>query len=288
MRKFFYAICLLQFCLIFILGANQMIVYANYMPENRYIIQNGIIIFLTLTTVVTIYMMLAQLKVYLKAKSSAESQSETIKNIQKFNLQLRAQRHDFINHIQIVYSLIEMDEFDEAKKYLQKVYGDLEAVNKISRTEDIAFNALLQAKASSAERRSIQMQFEIATGLHDFPLPSIDICRIISNIIDNGMYSAENYAGEKKLTISIKENVSHFIFQITNTGETIPKENMDRIFQARFTTKAEQGEGMGLYITKGIVEKYRGTISIKSENNVTEVTVLLPKRPLRHLRRVIV
>lgn len=271
MKKFFLAICVLQFCLIFILVINLIFGYFHYIPQNTYsTIQTAVVIFL-------MPIMLYQLKRYLSEQVRSQAQSKTIDNIQEFNLRLRSQRHDFINHIQIVYGLIEMDEFSEAKKYLQKVYGEMEVVNKFSRTADVAFNALLQAKHSSAERRSIQMHFEITTNLQGLPLSSLDICRVISNIIDNCIFAAERYSGEKKLNIEIKEAVNQFEFIITNTGDTISPENLSKIFRAGFTTKGNQGEGMGLYITRSIVEKYGGIISVTSENDLTRTVVLIPK-----------
>lgn len=271
MKTFFYAICVLQFCLIFILIINLVFGRFHYLPDGTLsAIQNGVIIFLT-------PIMLYQMKRYLSVQAKSHTQSETIDNIREFNLSLRAQRHDFINHMQIVYGLIEMDEYDEAKKYLKKIYGDLEAVNRFSRTQDVAVNALLQAKYTSAVRRFIVMGFDITTNLSGLAMPSLEICRVISNIIDNGIYSAERFEGEKRLDIIINETVNRFMFKVTNTGETIPAEIMGKIFTAGFTTKGNQGEGMGLYITKGIVEKYGGTISVSSKNNLTETVVAIPK-----------
>ena len=50
------------------------------------------------------------------------------------NLKLRAQRHDFLNHLQVVYSLIEMNEPGEAMAYMDKIYGDMQRVRRKKRT----------------------------------------------------------------------------------------------------------------------------------------------------------
>ena len=67
--------------------------------------------------------------------------------------------------------------------------------------------------------------------------------------------------------------------EITDTGEGIPPEQMDRIFQAYYSTK-KTGSGLGLATTKRIVEEHDGTISVHSEvGKGTRFTIWLPGAP---------
>ena len=66
--------------------------------------------------------------------------------LDSLNREMRAQRHDFMNHLQVVYSLIEMNESGEAMEYMDRVYGDMQRVSRMMRTGCPAVNALLQAK----------------------------------------------------------------------------------------------------------------------------------------------
>ncbi|HPJ20901.1 MAG TPA: Spo0B domain-containing protein [Clostridia bacterium] len=74
------------------------------------------------------------------------------------NDKLREQRHDFLNHIQVVHSLIEMKHFDEASQYMEKVYDDIQLVGKVMKTRSPAINALLQVKNNSCEKRGIEFK----------------------------------------------------------------------------------------------------------------------------------
>ncbi|NLM09252.1 MAG: ATP-binding protein [Clostridiaceae bacterium] len=56
----------------------------------------------------------------------------------------------------------------------------------------------------------------------------------------------------------------------------IPENIIDRIFEPGFTTK-KNGEGMGLAITKKIMQKYNGKIKVERDNNWTVFTVYVPK-----------
>lgn len=74
------------------------------------------------------------------------SYRESMENLEHLNIRLREQRHDYLNQIQIVYGLLELNAFDEAKEYLNPVFRDIMKVNQALRTSEPAVNALLQAK----------------------------------------------------------------------------------------------------------------------------------------------
>ena len=44
---------------------------------------------------------------------------ETVTQMSDLNVAMRVQRHDFLNHLQVVYSLIEMREYEEANRYIE-------------------------------------------------------------------------------------------------------------------------------------------------------------------------
>ena len=68
---------------------------------------------------------------------------------------------------------------------------------------------------------------------------------------------------------------------ITDQGEGIDAQILPKLFQPFFTTKGEQGTGLGLWVSQGIVQKHNGAISIKSSTDAqkhgTTVTVFLPR-----------
>ena len=205
--------------------------------------------------------------------SNSEAQYEVLKTtlgqLEKLNKTLRAQRHDFMNHLQVVYSLIEMHEYKDAEDYIEHVYNDIQKVNKVLKTKNAAINALLRAKILDCEERNIKTELKVTSRLDDFHVPSWEMCRILGNIIDNSIYALEELEENRLLSISIYENIKAFGFSITNNGPKIPKNIINKIFQAGFSTKGNKGEGMGLFTTKNIVERYNGTIKVSSDNYTT-------------------
>jgi signal transduction histidine kinase len=68
---------------------------------------------------------------------------------------------------------------------------------------------------------------------------------------------------------------------ITDTGSGIRPEDSKQLFEPFFTTKSTKGTGLGLWISKGIVEKYQGVIRFRSirlsKGNITVFSVFIPK-----------
>lgn len=58
---------------------------------------------------------------------------------------------------------------------------------------------------------------------------------------------------------------------VTDTGDGIPRENLDRIFEPFFTTKIDVGTGLGLWVSREIVERHGGTIDMASRPGVGTV-----------------
>lgn len=212
-----------------------------------------------------------------KLASSYETMMTSYKHLEELNSVLRMQRHDYLNHLQVVYGLLEVEEYDELKDYLAPVYKDIMKTGKALRTSKPAINALLRAKNAEAENDNIDMYIEVKSDLKAMEVPDWEVCKVLSNIIDNGMTALKNMDGSKKISIDINESKENYIFDISNNGPEIPEEKRAEIFKAGVTSKKEQGHGMGLYIVSSVIKKYKGTIQLKSDKDNTSFIICFPK-----------
>jgi len=202
---------------------------------------------------------------------------QTLSQLEELNKTLRAQRHDFMNHLQVVYGLIELEEFKDTKEYIEKVYNDIQKVSRVMRTSNPALNALLQAKVLACEKRDIEAKINIKSQFNQVKIPSWEFCRIIGNIIDNAISALEGTSGSKYIQIDLYEDIKTYCFRIKDNGPGIPDEILDKIFEAGFTTKGNHGEGMGLAITKNILLEYGGNVSVHVDGGETVFEGTIPK-----------
>ncbi len=191
------------------------------------------------------------------------------------NHTLRAQRHDFLNHLQVVYSLMEMNEYGEATDYLEKVYGEIRAVSSFLSTRSTAVNALLKVKAGACAQEKIELQLDIKSPLDGLPMPAWELCRVLGNLIDNAMDAARQAPGPR-ICLAIEEDIRAYRFTIENNGAPIPEGMLSSIFEEGVSTKGEN-RGMGLSIVKNTLAPYGGDVRCESGEQGTRFTVSLPK-----------
>ena len=204
--------------------------------------------------------------------------------LESLNRDMRAQRHDFMNHIQVVYSLIEMNEPGEAMTYMDKVYGDMQRVSRMLRTACPAVNALIQAKTAEAEQRGAELRLSIAAKWDDELMPAWEICRVLANLIDNALDAAcsvEHPEGKKpSVELVLGEDLRTWFFSVRNNGPEIPEKAREHIFEPGFTTK-RTGQGMGLYIVSQTVAEMGGRITLETRDGDTVFSGFVPRKRLK-------
>ena len=206
-----------------------------------------------------------------------DAMDDTIDAMEKLNNTLRAQRHDFLNHLQVVYSLMEMEEYGEANRYIEKIYGRITAVSRVLKTASAPINALLQVKLAACEKAGVQVTLNITSTWKELPISGWEMCKVLSNLIDNAIDAmAELPEGARKLTITLTENLKEYTFSVANTGTPISREDQQRIFEAGVTTKSD-GHGMGLFIVRETLRRYGGDIAVQSDARETVFSGNIPK-----------
>lgn len=215
---------------------------------------------------------------YLKLLNRNDALIETIDNLSRLNDKLRMDRHDYLNQLQVVYGLMELEEYEEMNSYLRKVYKELLKTGKAVKTSKSAINALLAAKSAEAETGGIEFLIEVKSDLKELHIEDWELCKVLSNLMDNAIKVLEDSdVQEKKIRVNITESPQQYIFSVENNGPEIPLEIRDSIFKKGFTTKKEDGHGMGLAIVSEIVSKAKGKIELKSDKEETSFTVSFGK-----------
>jgi signal transduction histidine kinase len=109
-----------------------------------------------------------------------------------------------------------------------------------------------------------------------------EIRQAISNLVANALDAMPSWGGTLHIRVrrtGHSQNGSAIRITIADTGMGIPIELRKRIFEPFFTTKQATGTGLGLWLTKSIVEKHRGSIRVSSSNIGKAGTVFLLTLP---------
>jgi signal transduction histidine kinase len=109
-----------------------------------------------------------------------------------------------------------------------------------------------------------------------------EIQQVMTNLIDNaldalprhgrmvvGVRPARDRAGREGVTVTVADN-----------GCGMDRSTLERLFYPFITTKGEAGNGLGLWVSKGIVDKHQGTIAVRSRRDCgTVFRLFLPLNP---------
>jgi signal transduction histidine kinase len=113
---------------------------------------------------------------------------------------------------------------------------------------------------SEATRYSILFRTDLAADLPQVMGDRVQLQQVLMNLMMNGIEAMKDMEGARELAIESKRGENqHILVSVSDTGVGLPPQQADHIFNAFFTTKV-QGTGMGLSISRTIVESHGGRL----------------------------
>jgi PAS domain S-box-containing protein len=130
---------------------------------------------------------------------------------------------------------------------------ELVDINEIARE-------MIMLLGDEASRHSISVRTELAEDLPHVTGDRVQLQQVLMNLIVNGVDAMHNVDGSRELIIKsqLAEN-NELLLSVSDTGVGLPRQQADHIFDAFFTTKTH-GSGMGLRISRSIIESHGGRL----------------------------
>lgn len=129
----------------------------------------------------------------------------------------------------------------------------------------------------NALKYCVTIERDLAENLPQIMADSQQIEQVLINLFVNAADAMTEY-GQGTLTIKTQSTDNSVVAKVSDTGQGIPDDKLDDIWQPFFTTKPpDKGTGLGLFTVRGIIENHEG--QIKAENKPTggaEFTITLP------------
>ncbi len=211
-------------------------------------------------------------------EATAAAQEAYLDSINDLFATVQGQRHDFINHIQVLQGLVHLKKFKETADYLNQLVGETRETNEILRVDNLAVTALLRSKQAVSIARKTPLKIEVSCSLKNLKIKPFHLVKILGNLLDNAMHAAAGQSEKRRqVSFSIFREDDFIVFQVCNPRPVIPPEILPQIFTPGFTTKEEDHAGQGLFIVKKLVTENGGLIDVSSDEiRGTRFTVKLP------------
>ena len=128
---------------------------------------------------------------------------------------------------------------------------------------------MLALLRNEADRRSISLRTELALQLPQIMADRVQLQQVLMNLLLNGIEAITDGPGEVTIRSQSTEQ-GLLLISVTDTGVGLPSEKPDRLFSAFYTTKP-QGTGMGLAISRSIIEAHGGRLwaTVNAERGAT-------------------
>lgn len=185
---------------------------------------------------------------------------------------IRKIRHDVKDTYQTVFSLINSNKIDEAKKLISGNYNLIDHTGIYVKTNNNILNAVVNAKLTAASTSGIKVSCLSDADING--ISDLDLCDLLSNILENAITACReiNDDRNKYIYLEIDKEDSIYTFLVKNSiEESILSKNPE----LQTTKPDKMNHGLGTAIIKDISEKYNGRCDFYEADNMFCCQVVL-------------
>ncbi len=205
--------------------------------------------------------------------------------------------HEINNPLEALTNIFYLLQMQELSPQTQELIGvaarELDRVGHITRSTlsfyrkapgrtldlESLLREVVQLFASRAAQHGVEMKATYEPGLREARYdPSLR--QVFANLVGNALEAMEESGGCIQLRARVRGGTA--VVMVSDTGHGIAKANLQAIFEPFFTTKGERGTGLGLWVTRGIVQEQGGTLLLRScttgRRRGTTMRITLPIR----------
>lgn len=192
---------------------------------------------------------------------------------------LKANEHEYKNHLNTIWSIAQVTASEDIKQklqeYISNIVDDTEEFSMLLNVENTIIKAVLYNKGQRAEKLGVKYTYNVRSNFKDIFLDNSELTVILSNLLNNAI-EATSVIKKKELEVFIEEDNKYYIIDVKNRTEGLKVEDLSNIFKMGYSTKGE-GRGYGLYNVKSIVDKYRGKIQMSLDDDIISIKILFSK-----------
>ena len=199
-------------------------------------------------------------------RRALDTEIRHFEEINEKDADLRRFRHDYANHMICISAMIEDEQTDEVKQYVEKLGIDLQSTARDFYTGNYILDIIMSEKKTLAGRDGNTISFE-----GNFPKSGIsndDVCTIMANALDNAIEACRN--SDKSCEIKVNSIFKDNQLSVSITNPV--KDNLYIIGNSVATTKLDKAHhGFGIKSIKKAVAKYDGITQLSSDNKKFEL-----------------
>jgi PAS domain S-box-containing protein len=182
-----------------------------------------------------------------------------------------------------------VDKISKTTDRISKVIKGLLNVSRESRNENISNSSLdlvfddvmgLCLERFKIHGIELERSGEEALYFKEFPCNRVQLSQVFLNLLGNS-FDAISKLDERWIKVDVKEKNDTLLVKLIDSGKGIPIGIREKIFQPFFSNKeVGKGTGIGLSISKDLMQKHEGDLTLNSNNPNTEFLITIPLKKL--------
>jgi two-component system sensor histidine kinase AgrC len=196
--------------------------------------------------------------------------AKELSGLRQSQTQAAIYRHDLRHHLRYLEICIREGKSNDALTYIQNISQAIDASQVVRYCENETVNLILSSYAAIAGESGIRFDAKVTLGADDYKnTPSVDLCVILGNILENAILACESVTGEKYISIETRRQNSRVFWHVRNPykGEIH--------FDGKLPITEETGHGMGVKSVAMTVEKLHGLCEFTAESGVFTVRLMV-------------
>jgi sensor histidine kinase regulating citrate/malate metabolism len=175
------------------------------------------------------------------------------------------------NHLILLNSLVEENEYDEASKVISQITGAIDVKNEYAQSGNITVDSILNFNLQEAINKgiSVSLELNIPERLNITPF---DMSVILGNLLDNAINASSRLEKDKRLDLKIDYKRGRLFINLSNTYNGILNYKGDKLITSN---KDKEAHGIGMKNINAVLDKYDGVMEIDHTENIFTTIILL-------------
>lgn len=200
--------------------------------------------------------------------------------LEEYIEKLRAKEHEYKNHLNTIYRIIELEEPYDVKnklsEYIEKIKGtrDLEAILSIKNT---VLKAVLYEKLLECEKRGIKINIDVRSNLNMISIDDTELVIVLSNLLNNAIEAAQDgldkFINVKIYSVERERKIRNYICIKNSINQNI-EFSIGELTKKGYSTKGEN-RGYGLYNINKILKKTNGKMLVDRQVESMSIEIVI-------------